>query len=261
MAAPAIVLVRPQLGENIGACARAMLNCGLTDLRIVAPRDGWPSESAWAASSGAIALLENARLCQTIPEAIADCDVVYASGAPLRPINLPVDTAEQAVARVHTAERPAILFGPERTGLENDDIAYAARMLTIPLNPDFNSLNLAQAVLLVSYLWYQGRPEMVTAWPQDHRLHKTKPATQDQVNGLIEHLTTELDNAHFFTSPNKRPSMLRNMRASFARMEMTEQDVLTFRGIIRTLVLGHRSERQKLKAELEARRAASGEGF
>lgn len=247
--APIIVLVRPQLGENIGTCARAMLNCGLSEMRIVSPRDGWPNPSAHAAASGADEILHNAKLYNSIPEAIADCDLVIATGAPLRPINLPVDTAEQAVDHVLQAHRPAILFGPERTGLENDDVVYASRLLSIPLNPAFSSLNLAQAVLLVSYIWYRASGHMPSENPQDHRFKKTKLASHEAVEGLVGHMEAELEAAHFFTSPDKKPSMMRNLRAAFARMQMTEQDVLTFRGIIKTLVLGHRSERAKERAE------------
>ncbi len=242
MTAPIIILIEPQLGENIGACARAMLNCGVTELRLVNPRDGWPSEKALASSAGADRVINEAQLFSTTQAAIADCDLVYATGARLRHLNLPIDTGEEAAPRLLAAARPAILFGPERTGLHNDDVALASRFLTIPLNPGFTSLNIAQAVLLVSYLWHRenGLP------PVDHsrRTASTQPATQEQVEGLMVHLETELERAHFFTSPTKKPSMLLNLRAAFSRMEMTEQDVLTFRGIIKTLVLGRRSEKR-----------------
>lgn len=242
MADPVIILIEPQLGENIGTCARAMLNCGLTELRLVNPRDGWPSEKARAASSGADRVIDNVKLYTTTQDAIADCDLVYATGARLRHLNLPVDTGEQAATRIIQAERPAILFGPERTGLHNDDVALSSRFLTIPLNPEFTSLNIAQAVLLVSYMCLRekGQP----AVDQSHRLAKTQPATQGEIEGLMEQLTTELDRAEFFSSPTKRPSMLLNLRAAFARMEMTQQDVLTFRGIVKALVLGRRSEKR-----------------
>ncbi len=242
MTTPIIILIEPQLGENIGACARAMLNCGVTELRLVNPRDGWPSEKALASSAGADRVINEAQLFSTTQAAIADCDLVYATGARLRHLNLPIDTGEEAAPRLVAAARPAILFGPERTGLHNDDVALASRFLTIPLNPGFTSLNIAQAVLLVSYLWHRenGLP------PVDHsrRTSSTQPATQEQVEGLMVHLETELEQAHFFTSPTKKPSMLLNLRAAFSRMEMTEQDVLTFRGIIKTLVLGRRSEKR-----------------
>lgn len=242
MAAPVIILIEPQLGENIGTCARAMLNCGLTELRLVNPRDGWPSDKARSASSGADSVIDGVKLFDSTEAAIADCDLVYATGARLRHLNLPIDTGEDAAVRVCAAARPAILFGPERTGLHNDDVAKCSRFMTIPLNPEFSSLNIAQAVLLISYLWYRqnGMPEV----DQSHRMAKTRPATQGEIEGLMEHLTDELDKANFFTSISKRPSMLLNLRAMFARMEPTEQDVLTLRGIVKTLVLGRRSEKR-----------------
>ena len=236
---PVIILVNPQMGENIGASARAMLNCGLTELRLVAPRDGWPSESAAANAAGADVVIDNAKVYATTKEAVADLDFVYATTGRVHQLNIPIDTAEQAVQRLRAHDgRSGVLFGPERTGLVGDDVALASRILTFPLNPDYKSLNLAQAVLLVSYLWFQagGVPEP----SQYHRTKKTRPATKADLDGLMEHLTTELDAASFFTSPNKRPSMLLNLRAAFSRMEPTEQDVLTWRGIIKALVKGQR---------------------
>lgn len=231
---PVIVLVNPQMGENIGAAARAMLNCGLTDLRLVAPRDGWPNPAARANAAGADVVIEAARVFDTTAEAIADLSLVYATTARMHTLNLPVDTVEQATLRLrrHTG-RCGVLFGPERTGLVGEDVARASRLLTIPLNPDFKSLNLGQAVLLVSYLWFQagGVPDN----DQSHRTKKTQPATGEELEGLIAHLTEAMDQSGFFTNPDKRPSMIRNLRAAFSRMEPTQQDVLTFRGIIKAL--------------------------
>ena len=236
---PVIILVRPQMGENIGTVARAMLNCGLTELRLVSPRDGWPNERAVAASSGATQVIENVKLFDNVAAVIADLEMVYATSAREFNLNKPIDNLEEAALRLVEPLKIGVMFGPERTGLEADDVAYASRLLTIPLNPEFSSLNIAQAVLLVSYAWY--RQKGVPVISQDHRTDKTRPATQAEFEGLMGHLESELEAAAFFTSPNKRPSMLRNLRAAFSRMEPTEQDVLTFRGIIKALVLGRRN--------------------
>lgn len=239
MSTPVIILVNPQLGENIGACARAMLNCNLTELRLVKPRDGWPSESALANASGADKVIETAKLYETTQQAIADLELVYATSARQFTLNKPIDNLEQAAETLAGSDlKTGILFGPERTGLHGDDVALAGRILTIPLNPTFSSLNIAQAVLLVAYGWHraQGLAQPAPA----PRVERQKPATQEQFEGLIDHVVRELDAAEFFTSPAKRPSMVRNLRAAFARMQPTEQDVQTFRGIVKALVLGRR---------------------
>lgn len=243
MSTPVIILVNPQMGENIGACARAMLNCNLTELRLVKPRDGWPSESALANASGADKLIENARLYETTQQAIADLELVYATSARQFTLNKPIDNLEDATETLAKSDlKTGILFGPERTGLHGDDVALAGRILTIPLNPVFSSLNIAQAVLLVAYSWHRAHG---LAQPEPApRVERQKPATQEQFEGLIEHVVSELDNADFFTSPNKRPSMIRNLRAAFSRMQPTEQDVMTFRGIVKALVLGRRNPQQ-----------------
>jgi len=236
---PIIILVRPQLGENIGTAARAMLNCGLTQMRLVAPRDGWPSEKAVSASSGAHEVIEQAQLFPDIASAVADLEFVYATSARDFRMNKPIDNLETAADKLAATPKCGVLFGPERTGLEADDIIHANRLLTIPLNPAFSSLNLAQAVLLVSYSWHRakGLPEL----SQSHRTDKTRPATQAELAGLMAHLTDELDAAAFFTSADKKPSMLRNLSSLFARMEPTEQDVQTLRGVIKALVAGRRN--------------------
>ncbi len=243
MSKPIVILVNPQLGENIGACARAMLNCHLTELRLVKPRDGWPSENALANASGADKLIEEARLYETTQEAIADLELVYATSARQFNLNKPIDDLEEATETIAKSDlKTGILFGPERTGLHGNDVALAGRILTIPLNPTFSSLNIAQAVLLVAYSWHRANG---LAHPEPTpRVERQKPATQDQFEGMIEHFTRELDAADFFTSPNKRPSMIRNLRAAFARMEPTEQDIQTFRGIVKALVLGRRNPKQ-----------------
>lgn len=239
---PVVILVRPQMGQNIGAAARAMLNCGLSRMRLVAPRDGWPNPDAVATASGASAVIDNVQVFETVADAVADLQLVYATTGRAHDLNIPIERAEEAAQAMHQAEaggiQTGVLFGSERAGLEGADVVHANRVLTIPLNPEFKSLNLAQAVLLVCYQWYQagGVPEIDNA----RRTRKTRPATQAELEGLMQHLTDELDSADFFTSPEKRPSMLRNLRAAFVRMDLTQQDVLTFRGVIKALVLGRR---------------------
>lgn len=245
MSKPVIILVNPQLGENIGACARAMLNCNLTELRLVKPRDGWPSESALANASGATDVIAQARLYETTQEAIADLELVYATSARQFTMNKPVDDLEDATRTIAASDlKTGILFGPERTGLHGDDVALATRLLTIPLNPAFSSLNIAQAVLLVAYGWHRENG-LEKPQPAPRAADKQKPATQDQFEGLIQHMVGELDSAEFFTSAEKRPSMVRNLRSLFARMQPTEHDVLTLRGITKALVLGRRGGQQK----------------
>lgn len=234
---PIIILVRPQMGENIGAAARAMLNCGLTQLRLVAPRDGWPNEKAIANSAGAQDVIEQALVFHTVAEAVADLQIVYATTGRPHDINLPVETVEEAAPFLEAARcenmRIGILFGPERTGLEGDDIKYANRLMTIPLNPTFKSLNLAQAVLLVSYLLtHQQRLQLIA----QTNVPKVRPlATKEALDGLMGHLEDALDQSGFFTSQEKKPSMLKNLRAAFTRMDLSEQDVQTFRGVVKAL--------------------------
>ncbi|HYE00596.1 MAG TPA: RNA methyltransferase [Alphaproteobacteria bacterium] len=233
---PVVILVHPQMGENIGACARAMLNCGLTELRLVKPRDGWPNERATANASGAGIVLERATLYETTAEALADLQYVYATTARDRDMVKPVVTPRQAAAemRGHAAEgrRVGILFGPERTGLENDDVARADAALTVPLNPNFTSLNLGQAVLLVGYEWYQAGDATP---PAELRTGKSEVATKDKIDALMAHLERELRYSGFLRVEDKIPSMLRNIRNCFNRMAMTEQEVRTFHGIVASL--------------------------
>ncbi|HZH26837.1 MAG TPA: RNA methyltransferase [Azospirillaceae bacterium] len=230
---PAVILVEPQLGENIGAAARAMLNCGLTDLRLVNPRDGWPNPKADAASSGASIVIENARVFDSTAAAIADLEKVYATTARKRDMTQRVVTARKAAEELrahHAVGRSiGILFGPERTGLFNDDLALADTLITIPLNPDFSSLNLGQGVLVVGYEWW-----MTGNRTPDEYLHtgNSRPCTKDELLNLFEHLEAELDDCGFFSTPDKRPSMVRNIRNMLQRAHMTEQEVRTFHGII-----------------------------
>ncbi|HXG80226.1 MAG TPA: RNA methyltransferase, partial [Sphingomicrobium sp.] len=187
--APVIVLVRPQLGQNIGKAARAMLNFGLTELRLVAPRDGWPNPEAGPAASGADVLLDNARVFDTTAEAIADCSLVFASTVRRRDLVIPVADPEQMAAEIRaTVGRAAILFGPERSGLATEDVALATRIVTVPINPDFGSLNLAQAVILLAYEWSRGAG---LATPTEREIEP--PAPMGELEGLIGQLETALD--------------------------------------------------------------------
>lgn len=234
---PAIVLVEPQLGENIGTAARAMLNFGLTDLRLVNPRDGWPNGRAVAASSGADIVIDNARVFETTAEAVADLDYVIATTARPRDMVKLVLTPERAAGKLREVfaggGRAGVLFGPERTGLNNDDVALADAVLTVPLNPAFSSLNLAQAVLLMSYEWHKVADETVS---EALEMREGRPATKEELLGFYEHLERELDAHGFFRTDDKRPGMVRSIRNMFGRAGMTEQEVRTFRGIVASLV-------------------------
>ena len=227
--APAIILVDPQMGENIGAAARAMLNTGLTDLRLVRPRDGWPNERADAMSAGALAMMPPVRVFNSVPEAIADCHYVLATTARVRDMVKPVFTPHAAAAelknRAMEGQHLAILFGAERTGLTNDDVALAHGLITIPLNPEFSSLNLGQAVLLVAYEWAQS---IDTTASRTISLGDTGPATHDKLVGLFERLETELETRHFFRNPEQKPIMIRNLRNLLTRADMTDQEVGRF---------------------------------
>jgi len=233
---PAIILITPQMGENIGACARAMLNCGLTDLRLVKPRDGWPSERAQAMSSGALDKMPPVQVFETTAAAIADCQYVLATTARPRDLIKPVFTARSAAAALHeraaSGQRTALLFGGERAGLDNDDVALAHGIITIPLNPDFTSLNLAQGVLLTAYEWFQHQD---TTPARQMPLGKTVPAEYEELYGLMQRLEQELEDGHFFRSAEMKPSVLRNLQSMLVRADMTAQEISTFHGIISAL--------------------------
>jgi tRNA/rRNA methyltransferase len=233
-AGPAIVLVKPQLGENIGAAARAMLNFGLSEMRLVAPRDGWPSEPARANASGADAVIDGAALFDATEAAIADCHRVYATTARPRYMVKPVLTPREAAARMRAeiaaGERVGILFGNERAGLDNDDVARADTVITAPLNPGFSSLNLAQAVLLVASEWWQAVPP-----PEPPAADAVPPASKERLFTLFRHLEQELEAAGFFVVPEKQPSMIRTIRNLIARAEPTDQEVGVLHGIVTAL--------------------------
>jgi tRNA/rRNA methyltransferase len=233
---PAVILVAPQLGENIGTAARAMLNFGLSDLRLVRPRDGWPNERARAAASGADLVIEQARLFDTTAEAVADLDYVVATTARSRDMVKPILTPETAAQQMRRAfsdgGQAGLLFGPERTGLENDDVALADAIMMVPVNPAFASLNLAQCVLLMSYEWFKSGDET-----EGERIEylQTRPAKKEELIGFFEHLEGELDRFGFLKPPEKRPSMVRNLRNMFQRAGLTEQEVRTLRGVVASL--------------------------
>jgi len=237
---PAIILIRPQLGENIGAAARAMLNCGLADLRIVSPRDGWPNPQAVRAASGADSVIDGAHIFESTEDAIAGLERVFATTARPRDMVKPVMTPDGAAAemrRVQAAgQRCGVLFGAERMGLENDDVALADTLVEAPLNPAYKSLNLAQAVFLVSWSWFRLADET----PEIRiELGATSPATKEELLNFFTRLEAALDECGFLFPPEKRPSMVRNIRNMFQRMQPTEQDLRTLHGIVAGL-FGHR---------------------
>lgn len=232
---PAIVLVRPQLGENIGKAARAMLNFGLTDLRLVAPRDGWPNPDAGPAASGADVVLERARVFATVSQAVADCAHVHATTVRKRGVTKPVLTPEVAARAVHQGPgHSAILFGPERSGLETDDIALARTIITVPINPDFGSLNLAQAVILVAYEWSKG-----VALAQPPEVDLPPPAPQEELDGMIAQLDAMLCATDFFFPPERTPVTRRTLRTLLTKPGWSAQEVRTFRGVLSALAGKH----------------------
>ncbi len=236
-AAPAIILVRPQLAENIGTAARAMLNCGLTDLRLVRPRCGFPDERANRASSGADAVLAAARLFDDLESAIADLTRVYATCPRDRDMVKPVLTPQAAIAATRAAldagERVGFLFGAERTGLENDEVTLADAMVPFPVNPEFSSLNLAQAVLLVGWEWARSHDETPA---RRVRTGKGEPATKEEIDGFLKRLEAELDACGFLRNEKMRPAAVRNLRAFFLRARPNAQEIRTAHGMLTGLV-------------------------
>jgi tRNA/rRNA methyltransferase len=248
---PVVILVTPQMADNIGMSARAMANFGLDEMRLVNPRDGWPSEKARHAASGANGVIDAANAYADTKSALADLHWVIATTARQRHMNKPVLTPEQAAAelleRIEAGQRVGILFGPERQGLENDDIALADAVVMAPVDPRFASLNLAQAVLLLSYEWMKiakrGTLGRVTTYEKPATpglvTRGSPPATKSELIGFFEHLEAELDLSGFLKPPDKRPAMVRNIRTMFERMGATEQEVRTLRGIVAALTYKH----------------------
>lgn len=228
---PVIVLVRPQLAENIGKAARAMLNFGLTDLRLVAPRDGWPNPDAGPAASGADIVLAKAEVFETLADAVADCQTIYATTVRKRGVTKPVLTPEEAAKEVHaTAGRSAYIFGPERSGLETDDVALAHNIVTVPINPEFGSLNLAQAVILLAYEWSKGQ---ALASPPEVPLDP--PAPHGELEQLIEHLNRDLDTAGYFFPAERTEATLRTIRTALTKTGWSSNDIRMMHGIITIL--------------------------
>lgn len=237
--APSIILSHPQLGENIGAAARAMKNFGLADLRLVAPRDGWPNKKADAMAAGAIDIVGTARVFSDLPAAIAELNLVLATTARDRGTTKEVITPAEAAKRLRRAaargERAAILFGNERAGLDNDEISLADAVITIP-TAEFASLNLGQAVLLLCYEWFRAGDTTAAARIEHAPIHR-KP-TREEMLQLFEHLEAELTASGFLYPPDKRGAMIRAMRATLHRARLTYQEVQTLRGMIVALVKG-----------------------
>jgi tRNA/rRNA methyltransferase len=236
---PVIVLLRPQLGENIGKAARAMLNFGLTEMRLVEPRDGWPNPSAGPAASGADIVLEQAKVYATTAEAVADCQHVHATTVRKRGVTKPVIGADEAGRLVHTQPgRHAILFGPERSGLETEDVALARNILTIPINPEFGSLNLAQAVILVAYEWSRMGRELTdggAALVQPTLEEMLPPAPQDELDAMIAHFEKLLAVRDYFRPESRAESTRRTLRTLLTKPGWNHLEVRTLRGILSTL--------------------------
>ena len=233
MTPPAIVLVRPQLGENIGKAARAMLNFGLTDLRLVTPRHGWPNPSAGPAASGADIVLERARVFDSVAEAVADCPFVYATTVRKRGLVMPVVAPEEAAREVRMQAGPsAILFGAERSGLETEEVAVAQKIVTVPINPEFGSLNLAQAVILIAYEWSKhGDLAMPTQGDE------AEPrATQEQLEGLIGQFDDALENAGYYFPPDRTSATKKTLRTILSKAGWSNREIQALRGMIRALV-------------------------
>ncbi len=244
--APAVILVAPQLGENIGMVARAMLNCGLLDLRLVRPRDGWPNPAAESTASGALAVIEGARVHDSLAEAVAGLNRVYATTARARDMVKPVLTPRAVAKELRAAEAKGeatgLLFGPERSGLDNEDLTYADALVSVPLNPAFSSLNLAQAVLLLGYEWRLAAdetPERALA------VGDSRPATKAELNSFLSRFEQALDDSGFFHPVEKRYIMVRNLRNLFQRAEATEQELRTLHGVISALMGAKRGKGPK----------------
>ncbi|PDT09131.1 MULTISPECIES: RNA methyltransferase [unclassified Rhizobium] len=234
---PAIILVEPQMGENIGMVARAMANFGLAELRLVNPRDGWPNEKAQATASKADHVIAATKVYDTLEQAIADLNFVYATTARSRdnykPVRSPVLAAETLRTKFRAGEATGILFGRERWGLTNEEVALADEIVTFPVNPAFASLNIAQAVLLMSYEWMKSGMEDLEAVP--FQALEQRPSTKEQLFGLFDQLEEALDSRNYFHPPSKKPKMVDNLRAVLSRRAFTEQEISVLRGVISSL--------------------------
>jgi tRNA/rRNA methyltransferase len=237
---PAIILCEPQLGENIGAAARAMANFGLWDLRLVNPRDGWPNEKAVASASKADHVIERVRVFATVEEAVADLSLIHATTARSRDMRKPVLGPEEAcrdlTAHIGHGQNAGILFGREKWGLLNPEVALSDAIVTLPVEPAFASLNIAQAVLILSYEWRR-QSGLAETLPFEESIGEAAPKAE--MIGMFEHLETTLDTTGFFTTPDKRPAMINNLRTMLSRGRFTSQEVRTFRGIISAIDRKH----------------------
>lgn len=237
---PAIVLVRPQMGENIGAVARVLLNFGLISLRLVAPRDRWPNPKAETVAVGADTVLKRARVEWTLDDALADATLVIAASARPRGLEKPVWGPRQAALNIRAAlaqgEKPVVMFGPEAAGMETEEIARADAILTLPVNPGFASLNLANAVAVFAFAYAEAR--QVDDLPSWFRDTESPPATQEELENLFLHLEQELEHGRFFHPDDKAPLMKRNLRSIFLRARLTQQEAQTLRGVIKALTIG-----------------------
>lgn len=238
--APLFVLVEPQMGENIGAAARAMLNFGLSGLRLVSPRDGWPNEKAGAMAAGASIVLDKTRVFETTADALAGCNYVLATTArpreALLPVFEPAAAADELKTRIDRGETCAVMFGGERAGLSNDDVMRADGIISIPVNPAFASLNLAQAALIVAYEWAKADGRTALSSELDIAI----PALREDFERFFEHLVAELDKAGYFFPEAKRANMERNLKVAFLRAGLTEGEVRSLRGVIKALVKGRK---------------------
>lgn len=243
MIPPVFILVRPQMGENIGAAARAMLNFGLDRMRVVAPRDGWPNPAAVAMASGAGRVLDQAGICPDVPSAVADCDFVFATTARGRELTKPIYSPEAAMeharALVAAGKKVGILFGPERAGLENDDVVRANAIITVPVNPDFPSLNLGQCVLLVGYEW---RRQTEAVADMVYVMARTEFATAEEVERLGDHYEQRLGDAGFFYPAEKVDGMKEGLRNMWTRLGLTRAEVQTFHGMLRQIAYALRQQ-------------------
>jgi tRNA/rRNA methyltransferase len=246
---PVVILVRPQLADNVGACARAMANGGLFHMRLVAPRDGWPQEKAWRTASGADRILDAATVHETVADAVADLHHVFATCPRPRHIVKPVLTARGAAAELREITnrglQAGLLFGPERAGLDNDEIAAADALVRYPLNPAFMSLNLAQAVMVMAYEWWTAGDDTPT---RILMTNETQVADKGKLDNFLAHLVDELDACGFLRNLPKRPGMVRNLRHFFQRGEVTEQELRTLHGVVTELAIGRR-QRGRLEEE------------
>src|SRR3954466_11338990 len=241
LAGPVVILVEPQLGENIGMAARAMGNFALSRLRIVNPRDGWPNISAQRAAAGADHILDRVELFDSVERAVADCTLLFATTArahdQAKPVVAPAAAAGEMSVQIKAGATVGILFGRERYGLQNEEVALANRIITFPVNPGFASLNLAQAVLLIGYEWFKltTAGALPFAMPQ-----RSEPASQHQMQAFFDNLVRELDSVEFLRPPEKRETMLVNLRNIFTRMEPTKQDMHTLHGVVMAIAEGRK---------------------